>query len=268
MNQTYSVRFKNILTSSKLTKRDREFIESIQKQYVKKGRLSTGQISWFAKLEERYAKITMGKTSGEPKMTQRLAAISKQVTPGTWASNFVESLTEQNNQGRSLSQKQEHHLRKIESENTPEKSQERSEWFSNYDDYHREIAKVCADYYSNTSYYSDLVKKVLNSPNFIPTQKQWESMCQNKYAQKLIKIHESEPRFSVESVVELRKSSEVYKLNYPRNRQGLPGFIIQADIRTPDPIAGGRWYSVLFAGEAAPVQLREKDIKTMKQAKV
>ncbi len=264
MRQTYSDRFKNILSSSNLSKRDREFIESLKSQYTKKNRLSSGQAKWFAKLEEKYAKLATGVSLGDPHTTSRLAALSTLVTPDTWEAGFVESLTQQNDMGRKLSEKQLQALRKIEANHTVDARQERQEWFSNYDDTHREIAQVCAKYYSTTPYYQDLVKKVLNSPDFIPTKKQWEAMCQNKYAQKLIKIHESQPRFDIQSVVELRKSSEVYKNTYPINRQGRPGFIIQTDTHAPDPIAGGRWYSVLFAGEATTVSLREKDIKQAK----
>ena len=267
MRQTYTDRFKNLLSSSKLTNRDREFVESLKSHYDKKARLSSGQAKWFSKLEEKYAKITTGKSLGNPEITKRLLVLTEALDGGnTWEAGFVESLTTQNNNGQKLSEKQLAHLEKIETNNSGPARQERQEWFSNYDDYHREIAKVCADYYVRTHYYKDLVKKVLNNPDFIPTKKQWEAMCQNKYAQKLIKIHESQPKFSIESVVELRKSSDVYK--YHNSRKGKPGFIIQTDIRTPDPIAGGRWYSVLFAGEATTVNLREKDIKTMKQAKV
>jgi len=264
MRQTYSDRFKNILSSSNLSKRDREFIESLKSQYTKKNRLSSGQAKWFAKLEEKYAKLATGVSLGDPHTTSRLAALSTLVTPDTWEAGFVESLAQQNDMGRKLSEKQLQALRKIEANHTVDARQERQEWFSNYDDTHREIAQVCAKYYSTTPYYQDLVKKVLDNSKFIPTQKQWEAMCQNKYAQKLIKIHESKPKFDNQSVVQLRKSSDVYKRSSPVNRQGKPGFIIQTDIRTPDPIAGGRWYSVLFAGETTPVQLREKDIKTMK----
>tara|TARA_R110000744_G_scaffold44498_1_gene99235 strand:- start:1166 stop:1954 length:789 start_codon:yes stop_codon:yes gene_type:complete len=261
VHQTYSDRFENILSNSNLTKRDREFIESLKSQYTKKNRLSIGQSNWFGKLEERYAKIAVGKPTGEPHMVARLSAISSMVLPNTWAAGFVQSLTEQNNQGRNLSEKQIQHLRNIESEHSVDKRAERQKWFSNYDNYHREIAKLCADYYSSTPYYGDLVKKIRNNSEFIPTQKQWEAMCQNKYAQKIIKIHESKPKFSIKSVVQLRKTSPHF---HNKDLCDKPAFIIESDAAPPAACNGGRWYSVLFAGESTTMKLMEKDIKSAK----
>ncbi len=263
---TLGKRFENILANKNLSERDREFITSVKKYYDKNGKISSGQARWFGKLEERYAKLVTGAKMGCPTITKRLEALAKVVKPSTWDAGFVESVTKQNNTGRKLSDKQLETIAKIEDRNSVKNQAARSEWFNNYDEYHREIAKVCAEYYSNSHYYQDLSKKILSNPDFIPTQKQWESMCQNKYALKVIKNHESEPKFDSQSVVEIRKSSDTRKFN--RTRLGKPGFIIQTNVRAPDPCAGGRWYSVLFAGETTPVLLREKDIKTMKMAKL
>ena len=260
---TYSQRFENLLANKNLSDYDRGVIESFVKQHSKRKSLSSKQSSYLASIEEKYAKAIVGKAKGCTLIAGRLEKLSKVVEPNSWAAGFVESLAKQNHSGRNLSAKQMSILEKIESENTDAARHARAEWLNSYDSYHRELAKVCAEHYIKTQYYQDLSKKILANPDtFIPTKKQWNSLTQNKYARKIIKIHESKPKFGKDSVVELRKTSAQYKRS--RTLRGRPGFIIESDFESAAPINGGRWYKVLFAGEVQPVNLMEKDIKQAK----
>jgi hypothetical protein len=267
---TYSTRFSNILSSSQLTTSDRTFVESLRNQHSRKRTLSSRQAAAFGRVEERYAKLKLsGKPLVDPALTSRLEAILKDSDSDSWDNGFASSVLSQVKAGRTLSPKQLALVDDIEKRYNPEAKAARSDWLSNYGPEHREIAKVCAEYYSNTPYYQDLVRKILANPDtFVLTQKQYNSMCQNKYALKVIKNHEAKPKYDLQSVVELRKTSDKYKNNYPFNRKGKPGFIIKTGHIAPESCAGGLYYSVLFAGEVQPVDVQERDIKLMKKAKV
>ena len=231
-------RFTNILSVKNLSARDREFVESVQSYYQKKGKITPGQLKWFSKIEERNAKLKIGVKLGSPEMSTRLENLTKVVTPDTWDAGFIESLSEQNNRGNRLSERQISMLDTIESRHTSSAITARSEWYKNYDDIHRETAKICAEYYSKTEYFQDLSKKILENPNFVPTEKQWSKMTQNKYAQKVVKNHEEQPKFNIQSVVQLRKTSPHFK---NKNLCEKPAFIIEVNTDVPAACNGGRW---------------------------
>lgn len=256
------VRFSNLLKRSDLLKKDESFIESIRKQYSSKGRISKRQRSYFESLEVKYAKLTTGGSLGDKKLGTRLASIQKTVDSNTWDAGFIESVTKQNNLGHRISEKQLFIVSKIEARNSSANKAAARKWLADYSDYHKKVAKHCAEYYSNTPYFNDLAVKVLEDPEFKLTQKQWVTMCENKYAKKIISNIEDMPKYSIDTVVELRKTSDFYK--YGNSRRGRPAFVIKTDAAPPRSINGGRFYSVLFAGEAAPTILMEKDIKLSK----
>ena len=226
--------------------------------------MTSGRAHWVRKLEERYAKLATGAMLGDAAIDTRLKALKNIVQPSSWSEGFVESLTNQNAMGKSLSEKQISALERIESENTGAAKQARHDWYANYGDSFREQAKICAEYYvSNPPYYKDLAHKILENKDFIPSEKQWKAITQNKYAQKVLQNVKTPARFSVNSVVQLRKTSTLYK-GYRIDRKDKIAFILQANIDQPSAVSGGRWYNVLFAGEASPIKILEKDLKPAK----
>jgi hypothetical protein len=81
-------------------------------------------------------------------------------------------------------------------------------WFDKYDDTKREIMNICALYYcENPPYYGDLAYRVLYDKDFIPSEKQYASLTQNKYAQKVLESHFSKTKFKVNDYVSLRKNN-------------------------------------------------------------
>jgi len=257
MRVTYTTRFENLLANSKLSVRDRKFLEDLQTYYLKNKSLTSGRAHWVGKLEERYAKLATGAMSGDAAIDARLKALKNIVQPSSWSAGFVESLTNQNAMGKSLSEKQISTLERIESENTGEAKQARNDWYANYGDSHREQAKICADYYiNNPPYFKDLAHKILENKDFIPSEKQWKAITQNKYARKVLQNVRTPARFSV-------NSSTLYR-GYRIDRKDKIAFILQANIDQPSAVNGGRWYNVLFAGEASPIKILEKDLKPAK----
>ena len=84
----------------------------------------------------------------------------------------------------------------------------RTKWSAQYNDIHRETAKICALYYcANPPYYGDLAYRVLYDEEFIPSEKQYTSLTQNKYALKVLESHYASPKFKVNDYVSLRKNN-------------------------------------------------------------
>jgi len=68
--------------------------------------------------------------------------------------------------------------------------------------------KVAARYYlNNPPYFSDLAQRVLNDGAFVPTEKQYRAMVENKYVQKVLDNMNSVPTFSVGSMAQVRQTA-------------------------------------------------------------
>jgi len=262
---TYADRFTALLARP-LNSRDRTFCESLQSFYLRKGRLTPGRVRCVKQLEERYSAEKMAEAAerGGP-MLKRLSALSGRVEGNQWASGFVTSLSQQVQGGRELSDKQIAALEKIERENSDSVLAARKTWDQDYDAEKRERAEVVARYYSSTTYYKDLVTKVLNSPGYVPTERQYRAMTENKYAQKVLEAHYAAPKYAVGSFVALRSSASWSARQATGNK---PCVVIQTDAAPIISAARGvKRYKVLPIGAARPVIIEERHIKTARGLK-
>ncbi len=264
---TYADRF-NALLARPLSSRDRRFCESLQDFYKRKGRLTSGRARCVRELEERYSaeKLAAAAERGGP-MLKRLSALSARVEGNQWASGFVMSLSLQIQGGRELSEKQIKILQKIESENSDEAIAKRSSWEQDYDAEKRERATVAAQYYRGSSggYFRDLVSKILDNPDFVPTYRQYKSITENKYAQKVLDAHFAAPKYAVGSFVSMRSSAPWNGRKMAGNK---PCVVIQTDAAPIISAARGvKRYKVLPIGSAMPVVVEERHIKAARGLK-
>jgi len=125
-----------------------------------------------------------------------------------WERSFLSSVALGVKQYGSLTGKQESILQRIENNNNPEVQAARKNWRDGYNDDMREKMNVAARYYlNNPPYFADLAGRVLNDDAFIPTEKQYRSMVENKYVQKVLDNMSSVPTFPVGSMAQVRKSN-------------------------------------------------------------
>ena len=83
-------------------------------------------------------------------------------------------------------------------------------WKAQYDNEKKEVAIICAHYYKNNPpYFKDLAEKILNESDFVPTEKQFVSMCENKFTQKVVTETKIEPKFLVGQLVQGRKNAPI-----------------------------------------------------------
>jgi len=107
-----------------------------------------------------------------------------------------------------LTEKQEQALDRIEADHTEEAITIRAKWEASWNEEKRKTAIICARYYTrNGTYFADLASNVLDDPEFIPTEKQFKAMCENKYAKRVLENAYGEPKYPVGSFVTLRDSA-------------------------------------------------------------
>ena len=184
-----------------------------------------------------------------------------------WEQGFFESVKSQFDKKHTLSVKQIETVQKIAAKFTPEAIRERESWYESFGEAQKKIMLVCAEYYAATGYYRDLVEKVLDDPEFVPTPKQFKSMTENKYAKKVLENWRAEPLFPVGSLAALRKNaaeSYTWKMN-KRKGEDVNVFILSNDEPILSAARGSKRYKVALVGSSDVLYFEERDMKKVKK---
>ena len=189
-----------------------------------------------------------------------------------WEQGFFESVKSQFEKRHTLSPRQIEIVQKIAEKFSPEAIKERESWYSSWDEDKAETLRVCADYYLGTGYFRDIVERVKTEKDFIPTPKIYKSMCQNKYADKVMDAYRAEPKFPVGSLATLRaaKSRSVAYMVTKRDWLSLCEINVLI-LSTDEPIvsaaAGAKRYKCTIVGGTDTFFCEERDMKKMKRKK-
>ena len=175
--------------------------------------------------------------------------------------NFLQPILSFYELNNEITSRQEEALKRVERHHSPENIESHKEWVANYNDEHRKIAKICAlYYYSHGQYYYDTAHKVLSEPDFIPTEKKYRSMCENKYAAKIVSSTLADPKYPVGTFVQNRASC-------PHHVRvalvgGKAGMVLATDTGPVlSAVKGGKRYKILPIGSTTPIEAEERHIK-------
>jgi hypothetical protein len=259
--------FDSILADARCVGGTRSFIESLQEQYTRKKTLSRGQRSALGRVAEQLAAAP---ASIDPAQESRLdnLVIRAQDAGDRWAVEFITSLKGQLSMGRELSPRQTEILKKVEDRHSDEAIAQRDNWASSFTSEMREKLKIAASYYLvNPPYFKDLATKALEDDSFVPSEKAYKKMVENKFASKVIESTQAEPKFNAGSHVMLRSTAHT-SVTFVRgkfgatSRKGKLGMVLKADAKPVCNAArGSKVYSVLFFGETTPAFVEERWLK-------
>jgi len=174
---------------------------------------------------------------------------------------FLESLANYFKEHKVITLRQLKALEKIEKVFSEYSEEEHKKWQKEYGDDERAVAIICANYYKlNPPYFSYLIDDVLNNPDFIPTKKQYQSMCENKYAKKVIRETYKDPVFKPGTLVQGR-------VNAPDCVKDKIATVISINDKPIKRAArGSKIYFVLPVGEQNVVECEERHLKKSKRA--
>ena len=194
-----------------------------------------------------------------------------------WEQNFSSSVWQQFCSKGRLSESQTNIInrisKKIHDLNDPKLQRDRKNWATKgYDAEKREIAKIVAAYYKRSShYFADLVEKILTDDSFVPSQRQYQKMCENKYARTVVEETLREPKWKAGTTVQVRSHcatggiADKYWLHRNRDK---PVLIIQADAAPMCSSAkGAKVYKILPHGEPKTRLVEERHLKNWKMSK-
>ena len=134
---------------------------------------------------------------------------------------------------------------------------------SNYDEEKREIASICALYYKNNPpYFSQLAERIFNELDFVPSEKQYKSMCENKFTKKVIEATKAEAKYPVGTVIRGRK-------NAPINIRDSLFSVIKINATAVQSAAkGAKMYELLPFGKTHTIFCEERYLKKINKSEV
>ena len=191
-----------------------------------------------------------------------------------WTRRFCESLQQQLEQGRQLSGRQLEILGEKYQQYGPESLAVESGWASSWDAEKEEIFRVCALYYRRTGYYTLLANKVNENgtiaEGFIPRKREYQKMCNNKYAMKVRKAWFDAPKFPVGSLVAIRSTAPNYGggRTIPKQKDGktIAYFVVEDNSTAPkSACAGAKCYTIIAAGSSVTHEIEERHLKKLRR---
>jgi len=197
-----------------------------------------------------------------PELVER---IEKTAARGTstltdWERNFLSSLRDSAKKWGRLTAKQHDIYQRIERKTDPVHQKAVSDWRANFTDEMREATVFAANYYkANPPYFSDAATRILNDSNYIPSEKLYRKMVENKYVQRAMEHAQSAPLYAVGSMVTVRNSEGV--VGPIRAWRSLPVLVLEAQQNITSATKGARVYKVLPIGGDKPIETQERYLK-------
>ena len=196
----------------------------------------------------------------DPNLGPRLDKVLKEsLDPRT--AEFLNSLKSWFNTKGSLSLKQFASFERIESRFSPGEKAKLLEWKEEYASKHLHDAKILAQYYLKTGYWTHMATHIIETEGYIPPKTKYEKMSSNKYALAVLKNYKDVPRFDQGSMVQVRSNvGTTYQSSYLRPFKNRLGFVVQHNTSTLSAVKGGKGYTILLTGEMQPLALEERHL--------
>jgi len=197
------------------------------------------------------------------KIQERLEKLTQEKLLTDWERNFLDSLSQQVGKGRNLSHRQNGTLQNIESKYSEDKKAALRKWKEEYTPEMREKMVIMASYYlNNPPYFQDLARRVLDEEVYIPTEKAYRAMCENKYAVRVIDIIKTDPIYAVGSMVRIRANANGHAARY-RNKMVM---VLEHDAtKLASAAKNARPVYVIPVGASAPFWTEERYLKKVKK---
>lgn len=185
----------------------------------------------------------------------------------SWERNFLTSVKEQYNRRGRLSTKQVDILKRVQDNYTAEVQQARDAWICAWTPEKAADLRVVAKYYKSTSYFQNVVDRILTGDNYIPSEKLFGKIIENKYAQRVLAAYHADSKYAVGQMA-IVKSANRSVVHDQRVLVGKPVLILEVMDYIVSAAKGSKLYFV--ANVADPRQrthVEERDLKKFKRNK-
>jgi len=197
-----------------------------------------------------------------------------------WDRGFLESVLHHTNSHGTLSDRQLEVLSQVEKRYNTSALEEKLRWrgFFMTNEKVRESFSLMLSYYKKEGYYTAVVQRVAEHATkfgsaapygYIPPEKEYRSVCENKYAEKILEAHFSKPVFQQGDIVQFRRTAKSLKEFYIENNNCYfnPATDTLAVVLEVNALPvrhakkGSKVYKVLPFGSARQYYILEANIK-------
>ena len=206
-------------------------------------------------------------SSNETK-AQLVERIEKVAARGTttltdWERSFLGSLRDSAKKWGRLTGKQHDVFQRIERKSNPEHIAARKKWNESFTPAMRENLRFAAEYYkANPPYFGDAATRILSNPDYVPTEKLYRKMVENKYVQRALANAKEAAKFPVGTMVMVRDSKSVQG-RISRYR-GQLAVVVECAKSVRSATKGSRNMTVLPVGGTETIQTEERYLKRAK----
>ena len=175
--------------------------------------------------------------------------------------SFAESLLGNCKKWGSLTAKQWSAFERMEARFDPEVIAARKDWHDGWYENMAQKLQIAAKYYlKNPPYFGEVAAKIVEDKTYIPSEKLYRKMVENKYVQKVLAIYETEPAYANGSLVQVRNSQ-----NTPfRSLRGKIALVVSNEGDVSSAAKGGRPYTILPFGSEKTYRVEERWLKRHK----
>ena len=151
-------------------------------------------------------------------------------------------------------------LEKLEAKYSDEARALQEEWLKTWDEKKKLAFKTMVTYYKGEGgYYSTTVKKVDANPDYVPTQKEYSSIVENKYAQRYLNNLNTSARFAVGDLVMVRSNAGWY--------HGEMCVVLKVG-EYESWAKGSRQYTVSMVNDGRQTMMLENQLKFVQQSRL
>jgi len=200
-----------------------------------------------------------------PELVARIEKVAARgvTTLTDWERNFLGSLLDSAKKWGRLTAKQHEVYQRIEKKSDPAFQKARKSWNDNYTPMMREQAIFAANYYkANPPYFSQAADRILTDEKYIPSEKLYRKMVENKYVQRATENHAAKPKFAAGSMAMVRDSAHVQGRLCAYRGQLVMVIEVEEDVRSATK--GARRMTVLPVGATEMVTTEERYLKNAK----
>jgi hypothetical protein len=180
-----------------------------------------------------------------------------------WERSFLGSLRDSAKKWGRLTAKQHDVFQRIEVKSNPKHIAARKVWDNSFTPDMREKLKFAAEYYkANPPYFGDAADRILSNPDYMPSEKLYRKMVENKYVQRAIDNDNEETKYPAGTMVMIRNSQSIGgRLSHFRGKLAM---IVECEQNVRSATKGARKLTVLPVGSMETIKTEERYIKKVK----
>jgi hypothetical protein len=264
---TYADRFDALLAKDYLTPRDRTFIESLYTYYKSKKSLTAGRRHHFVRLEKQYENRPVVDVAAQQDLSEmEKLKIRAEVFKDKWAEGFLSSIEHELKAGKSLTNRQKETLTTLKDRFSDEAMEEMQNWKELWNEEKALKFKICTDYYGRRgAYFYNVLRKMSENPDYIPTVGEYNKIVKNKYAKKVLDGYFAEAKYQKGSLVAPSANWNSFNLIL-----GIPKVLTVLRVNHIVPryaCKGNKMYEVLDILTHTKYTCSEREIKKYRQKK-